>query len=492
MKEDSDKGNKDVRDKIEDIRFYGLKTSGAAKGLNHIHSFEEDQNTLHGDIKSSNILLDHDWEASITNFIISRSHGTLGYLDPQFYRGVTKKSDVYSFGVVLFEILSGKLAIENVEKYSHHIFLQIINDERERYARDGAEGKKLVFLAWKAARCFEENKLEALIFDDLTEQTDGKSIDVVSKVAYQCLNKDQEERPTMALVIQELEKALNIHEEWECEQKLPKDYEGIMKMIENPESKIITKKDLYSLLSSGTRLDNGEVVMKSLYNVSFLRVLENSRFGTVLKISDTSHLNIPINIKTQFLSSGIIYGAYLVFKFCDPNEVSSKPYVKLEYSIASEDLNSYVAVRRDDGWMMIELCRFRNHNLITEFKVQLKRFWGHPCGSGPIFLDGIEFRPFDNVEHKKSVDRSINADASINWDQQSSSDFQEIMKRSQYDVLTMTKQELDKLLSTGVLIDNGEKLFSLYKVNCKKCHMLPAKAVIPDAKFTKCPSSAMS
>nr|GEV03301.1 phloem protein 2-like protein [Tanacetum cinerariifolium] len=69
------------------------------------------------------------------------------------------------------------------------------------------------------------------------------------------------------------------------------------------------------------------------------------------------------------------------------------------------------------------------------------------------------------------------------------------MTRSQYDVPTMTKQELDKLLSTGVLIDNGEKLFSLSKVNFKKCHMLPAKAVLnksPDTKFTKCPPSTIS
>nr|GFA67501.1 protein kinase-like domain-containing protein [Tanacetum cinerariifolium] len=185
----------------------------AVKRLDKVGSYgEEDQKTLHGDIKSSNILLHHDWKAAISNFIISKSHGTLGYLDPQFYHGMTKKSDVYSFGVVLFEILSGKLAIEKAEKYSHRTVLrQIINDERERYAGDGAEDKKVVFLAWMAARCFEENKLEALIFDDLKEQTDAKSIDVVSKVAYQCLNKDQEKRPTMALVIQELEKAFSIH-----------------------------------------------------------------------------------------------------------------------------------------------------------------------------------------------------------------------------------------------------------------------------------------
>ncbi|GKB84304.1 zinc finger, CCHC-type containing protein [Tanacetum coccineum] len=175
--------------------------------------------------------------------------------------------------------------------------------------------------------------------------------------------------------------------------------------------------------------------------------------------------------------------------------VSSKPYVDLKYKTASGELNSYIVERRDGEWLMIELCRFRSDNQIIDFKVQLESFCGHPCGSGPIFVDGIEFRPIDNVEHEKSVDRSINADSSINWDQQSSSDFQEIVKRSQYDVLTITKQELYKLLSTEVLIDNGEKLFSLSKMNCKKCHMLPAKAVINkslNAEYSKCQPSATS
>ncbi|PWA76279.1 Phloem protein 2-like protein [Artemisia annua] len=537
-----------------------LKISiGAAKGLNHIHSFEEDQKTVHGDIKSSNILLDHDWKACISDFIVSKSHGTLGYRDPEYSSsGATKETDVYSFGVVLFELLSGRRAIDKVEKYSHPTLRQIIDagygvkdrkdagdgvkdekdavdgakdkkdagdgvkDEKdavdgvkdEKDAGDGVKDKKSVFLTWMAARCFEENKVEALIFDDIKEQTDAKSIDMLSQAAYKCLQKDKKKRPTMALVIQELEKALNIHVDWEFEQKLPKDNENIMKMIEHRESQEITKKDLYPIFSSGIRPNNGhvwlslnkdgkakEMISATMFSYekcwsSKLKVLENSRFGTVAKILDTSNLKIHIKIKTQFLSLGIIYGAYLVFKFSDTTTVSSEPYVKLEYSIASEDLNSYLAVRRDDGWMMIELHRFRNiHNQITEFKVQLERFWGHHCGIGPIFVDGIEFRPIDNVEHEESVDRSINADSSINWDQQSLSDFQEILKRSENDVPTTTKEELHELLSTGVLIDNGEKFFSLSKADCKKCHMLPAKAVInksPDAKFTKCPSSTMS
>ncbi|GJS06573.1 phloem protein 2-like protein, partial [Tanacetum coccineum] len=216
---------------------------GAAKGLNYIHSFEEHKKIVHGDIKSSNILLDHDWKASICDFIISKRHVPNGYLDPQhFSSGSTKVTDVYSFGVVLFELLSGKLAIERVEEYSHPTLRQIID------AGDGVKDKKVVFLAWMAARCFEEKKLHALIFNDIKEQTGAKSIDILSKVAYDCLQKDQEKRPTMALVIQELEKALNIHIEWEFEQRLPNDNENIMKMIEHWESQEITKKNLYSAI----------------------------------------------------------------------------------------------------------------------------------------------------------------------------------------------------------------------------------------------------
>ncbi|PWA57595.1 Phloem protein 2-like protein [Artemisia annua] len=99
-----------------------------------------------------------------------------------------------------------------------------------------------------------------IIFDNLTEQTDAKSIEVASRVAYQCLHKAQEERPKMVLVIQELEKALNI--QWEFKQKLPKDNENIMKMIEHREYEEIKKKDLYPSFSSRILLNNGKVVIK--------------------------------------------------------------------------------------------------------------------------------------------------------------------------------------------------------------------------------------
>ena len=63
------------------------------------------------------------------------------------------------------------------------------------------------------------------------------------------------------------------------------------------------------------------------------------------------------------------------------------------------------------------------------------------------------------MDHEESVDKLMTAESSVNQDQQSPNDFHEIMKRFLYEVLTMTKEELDKLLSTGVLVDNGEKVF---------------------------------
>ncbi|KAI3828666.1 hypothetical protein L1987_02774 [Smallanthus sonchifolius] len=190
---------------------------GAARGLCFLHDPKEThQRVLHRDVKSANILLDANWTAKVSDFglskfgpanqapsyLVSRAVGTPGYCDPLYWElgFLSKESDVYSFGVVLFEILCGRLC------YEYH----------------NCELTKILVPKWR--RCYDEKRLDEIILPGLKEQMDPGSLKSFSSIAYKCVKKAREERPTMAKIVEELEYSL---EQQEIFENIPESGRGV-------------------------------------------------------------------------------------------------------------------------------------------------------------------------------------------------------------------------------------------------------------------------
>ncbi|XP_028124963.1 receptor-like cytoplasmic kinase 176 [Camellia sinensis] len=106
---------------------------GAAKGLAYLHSPEA--RVIYRDFKTSNILLDSNYNAKLSDFglakdgpadgkshVSTRVMGTFGYAAPEYLATghLTAKSDVYSFGVVFLEMLTGKRSVDKNRPTGEH------------------------------------------------------------------------------------------------------------------------------------------------------------------------------------------------------------------------------------------------------------------------------------------------------------------------------------------------------------------------------------
>uniref|UniRef100_A0ACD5W764 Uncharacterized protein n=1 Tax=Avena sativa TaxID=4498 RepID=A0ACD5W764_AVESA len=171
---------------------------GAAKGLMYLHH-DCTPAVIHRDIKSTNILLDEDYEAKIADFGIARIAagdsdefscfaGTHGYLAPElaYSLKVTEKTDVYSFGVVLLELVTGRSPID-----AHF-----------------GEGKDIVY--WLSSKLATESLDDVLDPRVAAPSAKGKEdMFRVLRIAMLCTAKLPTVRPTMRDVVNMLIDAIS-------------------------------------------------------------------------------------------------------------------------------------------------------------------------------------------------------------------------------------------------------------------------------------------
>ncbi|XP_045814075.1 probable LRR receptor-like serine/threonine-protein kinase At1g67720 [Trifolium pratense] len=181
----------------------------SAKGLEYLHT-GCNPSIIHRDVKTSNILLDINMRAKVSDFGLSRlaeedlthissvARGTVGYLDPEYYANqqLTEKSDVYSFGVVLLELISGKKPV-SPEDY----------------------GPEMNIVHW-ARSLIRKGDIISIMDPLLIGSVKTESIWRVAEIAMQCVEPHGASRPRMQEVILAIQDASKIEKGTESQLKI--------------------------------------------------------------------------------------------------------------------------------------------------------------------------------------------------------------------------------------------------------------------------------
>lgn len=171
---------------------------GVASALAYLHQECENQ-VIHRDIKTSNIMLDEGFNARLGDFGLARqiehdkspdatvAAGTMGYLAPEYLLTgrASEKTDVFSYGAVVLEVASGRRPIEK---------------ETSGVGKVAVNGN-LVEWVWSLHR---EGRLLTAADARLEGEFDENEMRRVLLVGLACSYPDPLARPTMRGVVQML------------------------------------------------------------------------------------------------------------------------------------------------------------------------------------------------------------------------------------------------------------------------------------------------
>ncbi|CAL5386714.1 unnamed protein product [Camellia sinensis] len=184
-----------------------------AAALSYLH-FAASTPIIHRDVKSTNILLDDNYVAKVSDFGASRLiprdqtqlttlvQGTLGYSDAEYFHTcqLTEKSDVYSFGVVLVELLNGKKALSfNRPELERNLAMYFVSSMKENHlfeivdeqVMNVAKADQLKEVAILAKRCLRVKGDERLAMKEVAMELEG--LRMMEKHSWVNDNKDLEE-----------------------------------------------------------------------------------------------------------------------------------------------------------------------------------------------------------------------------------------------------------------------------------------------------------
>ncbi|KAL5077817.1 hypothetical protein RYX36_016801 [Vicia faba] len=170
--------------------------TGVSRGLKYLH----ENNIIHGRVKPSNILLNHDYKSLLGDFVFPKERRELknsckdksvkncGYTAPECKESgkVSTKADVYSFGVILLELITGCMVSDKIQGRKCLV----------EWARPLLGGREyLQLMDPEISSSYDEEELASLVL-----------------VSEKCLRNNPKERFTMNMVVSLMPSVVHIND----------------------------------------------------------------------------------------------------------------------------------------------------------------------------------------------------------------------------------------------------------------------------------------